>query len=124
MTNLELLEIQGLQIAVAKTQVLLEQVLEKQSKQEAAAAVCLGQLSEWLTLRQAVELKGAGTYNTYKCNAKLQPLCGIAEGKVCGLKAWRKATILEWLHITDAELERYQKASFEKMGRSINKVAQ
>ena len=114
MTQLEKLTYQGLQLSLSRLEIMMQTILENQ-KQEKKDEEAPKELPEWITLRQAVTLKGSGSYSTYKCKKDLQPLCGIPEGKVCGLKAWKKETVLEWLTITDDQLESYKKRSFEKM---------
>lgn len=67
-------------------------------------------LPEWINLEKAAELKG-GKLNTYRTRPLYQPLCGIPEGKVNGRRVWRRETVLEWLNVTDEQLEEYKKKS-------------
>lgn len=64
---------------------------------------------EWITLRQASELKGGAAYETYRTRFWLQPCAGTNYHKIAGKKAWKKADVIQWLNVTDQELANYAK---------------
>lgn len=114
MNELENLKIQGLEICLQRLEIMMSELIRNQK--HLATYTEQTEIPEWVNLRKAVELKGCGEYSTYKCNSDRQPLCGIAEGKVCGLKAWRRETIVEWLQITDDQINEYKKQVYERLG--------
>ena len=66
-------------------------------------------IPEWLTLEQAVALKGMNL-NTVKCNAYLRPGAGNPKmQRYCGgrLVFHRDSVVLPWLKITDESLLNY-----------------
>lgn len=99
-------------------EMLLKDILFKVTRLEASINRELQQknneLPEWLTLEQAIALKGGGKLATYRTKPKYQPLCGYPEGKVSGRRVWRKETILEWLEVTDDQLDAYHEKVVEK----------
>ncbi len=99
-------------------ELLLRDILYKVTKLEASLTrepqQKNNELPEWLTLEQAIALKGGGKLATYRTKPKYQPLCGYPEGKVSGRRVWRKETILEWLKVTDDQLETYHQQVIEK----------
>ena len=54
----------------------------------------------YFTLKRACELKGI-SYNSVKSNLRLQPSLGKEDCRISGRRMWRRATIEEWLNITD-----------------------
>lgn len=66
-------------------------------------------LPEWITLEQAVKLKGGGALNTYRQKLFLQPCCGSKYRLVSGRRCWRREDIIEWLNVTDEGLKDYAK---------------
>lgn len=73
--------------------------LEKKSRTE--------NLPDWLTLREAVSLKGGPAYETYRTNYFLQPCCGRNSKIIGGRKCWSRQDVLAWLGITDSGLNEY-----------------
>jgi hypothetical protein len=64
-------------------------------------------LPEWITLEQAVELKGGGSLNTYRQKQFLQPCCGLNYRLVSGRHCWRRDDVVEWIGISDDALKTY-----------------
>jgi hypothetical protein len=59
---------------------------------------------QWFSLDEACALKGLN-YKT-ACNRKfLQPNGGMAESKIGGRKKFSRATVLQWLLLSDTDLE-------------------
>lgn len=67
------------------------------------------EISEWLNDEQCWQLKGGMALSTYRANRYYQVKGGIPDGYVGGRKVWNKASVLEWLPITDDQLEEYHK---------------
>jgi len=126
MNDTENLYLQGLKIAVDT----LAAEIAKQ-RQEAALRGRYADLPEWLDLRQAVVLKrglcaekkraikgkgqaaaevieGGASYNTYQQKLSLQPCCGLNYKVIGGRRCWKKEDVIEWLGVTDSELEEDQ----------------
>ena len=57
---------------------------------------------EWYSLKEACAIKGVN-YNTVSSLRKHQPNRGKEDGIVCGVRMWRKETILRWIKQTDAD---------------------
>jgi hypothetical protein len=72
-------------------------------------AIKFRDLPEFLTLEQAVNLKGGAAVATYATKYWLQPCCGLESKRVGGRKVWRKDLVLEWIEITDDMLFEYGK---------------
>ena len=121
MTEMEKLQIQGLELAIKRLQLLVEEGIEVQRKEQERNAL-KRDLPEWFTLEQAVRLKGGASLNTYKARSIYQPLCGIRESTVGGRKVWNRDTVLEWLSVTDDQLEEYKKECFAKAGSTLQAV--
>lgn len=121
MTEMEKLQFQGLELAIKKLQLLVEEGIEVQKKEQERNAL-KRELPEWLTLEQAVRLKGGASLNTYKTRSLYQPLCGIRESTVGGRKVWNKDTVIEWLSITDDKLNEYKKECFARAGNILQAV--
>ena len=98
--------------------VLLQQEREAREIQELkeslnkilTAVVNHNDIPEWLTLEQAVKLKGGNTLNTVKCNVWLRP--GAANPRLhryCGgrMVYHRDEVVLPWLQVTDENLREY-----------------
>jgi hypothetical protein len=66
-------------------------------------------LPEWISLEQAVALKGGGALNTYRQKLFLQPCCGSKYRLVSGRRCWRREDIIEWLNVSDEKLKDYAK---------------
>ena len=65
--------------------------------------------AEWYNDQQCWELKGGMSLSTYRTNRFFQCKGGIPDGKVGGRKVWSRASVMEWVNLTDAELEDYHK---------------
>jgi hypothetical protein len=72
-----------------------------QYREEAALKSKHSDLAEWLTLEQAIALKGGTSLATYRQKPFLQPCCGKNYRLVGGRRCWRRNDVLEWIGITD-----------------------
>lgn len=66
-------------------------------------------IPEWLNDRQCWELKGGMALNTFRSKRYYQPKGGIPDATVGGRRVWNKATVLEWLSVTDDLLPEYHR---------------
>lgn len=65
------------------------------------------EMPEWLNDEQCWKLKGGMALNTYRSNRYYQCKGGIPDGYVGGRKVWNKASVTEWLPLTDDQLPDY-----------------
>lgn len=63
--------------------------------------------AEWYNDEQCWKLKGGMALSTYRTNRYYQVKGGIPDAYVGGRKVWNKASVLEWLPLTDNELVAY-----------------
>lgn len=63
--------------------------------------------SEWYNDEQCWQKKGGMALSTYRSNRYYQIKGGIPDGYVGGRKVWRRESVMEWLPLTDSELENY-----------------
>ena len=61
----------------------------------------------WLNDKQCWELKGGMALNTYRTKRFYQCKGGIPDAYVGGRKVWSRDSVLEWLPLTDSQLEDY-----------------
>ena len=98
--------------------VLLQQEREAREIQEVkeclnkilSAVVNRDDIPEWLTLEQAVKLKGGNSLNTVKCNNWLKPGAGSPRfSRICGGRTvyHRDSVIIPWLSVTDENRRDY-----------------
>jgi hypothetical protein len=102
MTETENLKLLGLKMAIDN----LALEIAKQ-RQDAEIKDRHEKLPEWITLEQAVALKGGGALNTYRQLTFLQPCCGTKYRLVSGRRCWRRKDIIEWLNVCDETLKTY-----------------
>lgn len=62
---------------------------------------------KWYNDEQCWRLKGGLALNTYRKNRFFQCKGGIPDGYVGGRKVWSRESVIEWLPLTDSELEEY-----------------
>jgi len=98
----ESLVLHGMQIAIER----LTMEITKQ-RQEAEVQARFKGLPEWVTLKQAAELKGGPTSTTYEQKSFLMPCCGKNFRMVGGRRCWHRDDVIVWLGITDKELKQY-----------------
>jgi tagatose-1,6-bisphosphate aldolase len=79
-------------------------------------------MSEWVYLKEACRIKGVN-YRTIARNDRLwqQPNGGVADGILCGRRAWKRRSIMEWIEKDDTVLqkeyrERLKKEAKERVG--------
>lgn len=65
--------------------------------------------AEWYNDKDCWELKGGMSLSTYRSNRYYQCKGGIPDAKVGGRKVWNRSSVMEWVKITDNELEEYHK---------------
>lgn len=56
---------------------------------------------------QCWNLKGGMALNTYRTNRYYQCKGGIPDAYVGGRKVWSRESVLEWMYLTDDQLEEY-----------------
>jgi len=99
------LNFQTLQLEVQKLQTLVTQntstVLEKDY---------LKDVPEYVTLKQAAQLKGVISYENLQKKPWHQPCCGTRIVRLNGHRAWKREEILRWLKIDDSTLEEYARS--------------
>lgn len=64
---------------------------------------------QWYNDEQCWKLKGGMALSTYRTNRYYQVKGGIPEAYVGGRKVWSRASVEEWLPLTDDELEEYHR---------------
>lgn len=63
--------------------------------------------SEWYNDEQCWKLKGGMALNTYRSNRYYQCKGGIPDAYVGGRKVWNRKSVMEWLPLTDVQLDEY-----------------
>lgn len=58
---------------------------------------------------QCWALKGGFALTTYRSNRYYQCKGGIPDCYVGGRKVWTRESVMEWLHLTDEQLDEYHK---------------
>jgi hypothetical protein len=104
MTASENFVLQGLKLTIDNLALEIMRQREDANKKSVYSG-----LPEWLTLEQAVKLKGGAALNTYRCKPNLQPCCGNNYKIIGGRRCWRREDIIMWLNISDEELEAYKR---------------
>jgi len=62
------------------------------------------------TLKQAWIIKGCCcAWNTFEQNNYFQPKGGFPDGTIGGVRVFDNKTILEWLYLTDQQMEAYHR---------------
>jgi hypothetical protein len=93
---------QAIEIALSR----LTMEIAKQ-RQESAMKSRYDHLPEWITLEQAVKVKGGPKLNTYRQRPSLQPCCGLNYRLVGGRRCWKKEDVIEWIEVSDEVLKKY-----------------
>ena len=70
----------------------------------------LPEIPEWTSIRMASVIKGGCALNTLLARRYLQPNAGRYDAYVGGVGVFSRTTIIEWLAVTDADLEAYHRA--------------
>lgn len=63
----------------------------------------------WYNDQQCWEHKGGMSFSTYRSNRYFQCKGGIPDAKVGGRNVWSRESVMEWVKLSDAELEEYHK---------------
>lgn len=95
--TVEIPELEQLPILIKKIEDLEKTVKQQQQRE----------IPEWCNSKDCWELKGGCAYNTYITNRFYQIKGGIPDAKVGGRAVWNRQSVLEWLSITDDQLEDY-----------------
>ena len=98
------LMLQGHQIELSKLTLAFNQLTDavvNKSKYE--------EIPAWVTLENAIKLKGGCAPSSYQNDLFLQPCCGTNYKLIGGRKCWHYKFILEWLEIADSDLKLYSK---------------
>lgn len=62
---------------------------------------------EWYNDKECWEMKGGCSLATYRGRRYFQCKGGVPDGYVGGRKVWSKASVAEWLPLTDDDLAEY-----------------
>lgn len=86
----------------------IKEILSKIEKLQNTMSEERNQLSsQWYNDEQCWTLKGGMALATYRSNRFYQVKGGIPDGYVGGRKVWSRESVMEWLPLTDSELESY-----------------
>lgn len=92
-------------IQIPEISIVLDELAEiKKSLQEKQDITAF-----WFNDQQCWELKGGMSLNTYRTNRFYQCKGGIPDAFVGGRKVWNRESVIEWLSITDDQLEEYHR---------------
>ncbi len=65
------------------------------------------EIPEWCNDEMCWKLKGGMALTTYRSNRYYQCKGGIPDAYVGGRKVWNRNSVLEWISLTDSDLENY-----------------
>ena len=99
------LNFQTLQLEVQKMQMLVAQYATSFLEND-----FLKNVPEYVTLKQAAQLKGVISYENLQKKPWHQPCCGTRAIRINGHRAWKREEILRWLKIDDSTLEEYARS--------------
>lgn len=99
------LNFQTLQLEVQKMQMLVAQYTTSFLEND-----FLKNVPEYVTLKQAAQLKGVISYENLQKKPWHQPCCGTRAIRINGHRAWKREEILRWLKIDDSTLEEYARS--------------
>lgn len=102
LSEMDKLNIQSLIIEMQKQQVQLQQ-LQTYILQESFQR----QIPEYVSLKEAAQLKGVTSYENLQKKPWHQPCCGTRIVRLNGHRCWKRQDIIEWLAINDSNLEEY-----------------
>ena len=63
--------------------------------------------SQWYNDQQCWELKGGMSLSTYRSNRFYQCKGGVPDAYVGGRKVWSRESVMEWVKLSDADLQDY-----------------
>lgn len=102
LSEMDKLNIQSLIIEMQKQQVQLQQ-LQTYILQESFQR----QIPEYVSLKEAAQLKGVTSYENLQKKPWHQPCCGTRIVRLNGHRCWKRQDIIEWLAVNDSNLEEY-----------------
>lgn len=102
LSEMDKLNIQLLIIEMQKQQVQLQQ-LQTYILQESFQR----QIPEYVSLKEAAQLKGVTSYENLQKKPWHQPCCGTRIVRLNGHRCWKRQDIIEWLAVNDSNLEEY-----------------
>jgi hypothetical protein len=102
LSEMDKLNIQSLIIEMQKQQVQLQQ-LQTFILQESFQR----QIPEYVSLKEAAQLKGVTSYENLQKKPWHQPCCGTRIVRLNGHRCWKRQDIIEWLAVNDSNLEEY-----------------
>ena len=102
LSEMDKLNIQSLIIEMQKQQVQLQQ-LQTFILQESFQR----QIPEYVSLKEAAQLKGVTSYENLQKKPWHQPCCGTRIVRLSGHRCWKRQDIIEWLAVNDSNLEEY-----------------
>ena len=102
LSEMDKLNIQSLIIEMQKQQVQLKQ-LQTFILQESFQR----QIPEYVSLKEAAQLKGVTSYENLQKKPWHQPCCGTRIVRLNGHRCWKRQDIIEWLAVNDSNLEEY-----------------
>lgn len=105
MNELDKLNYQSLMIEVQKVQFLVNNITALFTSE-----VFHREIPEYVSLKEAAKLKGITSYENLMKKPWHQPCCGTNSVKINGHRAWKRQDVIEWLSITDSNLEQYARS--------------
>ena len=102
LSEMDKLNIKSLIIEMQKQQVQLQQ-LQTYILQESFQR----QIPEYVSLKEAAQLKGVTSYENLQKKPWHQPCCGTRIVRLNGHRCWKRQDIIEWLAVNDSNLEEY-----------------
>ena len=102
LSEMDKLNIQSLIIEMQKQQVQLQQ-LQTFILQESFQR----QIPEYVSLKEAAQLKGVTSYENLQKKPWHQLCCGTRIVRLNGHRCWKRQDIIEWLAVNDSNLEEY-----------------
>lgn len=105
------LEIDSLELKLEKQDLKLDEIIKAIHDSS-----LYSDIPAFCTLQVAAKKKGIKSSNLYKRHWQ-QPCCGKNYKRLNGVRCWSRDLIIEWLSISDDELEEYAK----KYGVDISK---
>lgn len=95
-----------MELTIPEIQTILNEIQDLKKMQQNESYI--NQLkAEWYNDQQCWELKGGCSLSTYRSNRYYQIKGGRPDAYVGGRKVWNKESVMEWLSITDDQLEEY-----------------
>lgn len=104
-TDLSELNYQSLLIEIQKVECLVNSLASL-----VASEIFNREIPEYVSLKEAARLKGVTSYKNLMKKPWHQPCCGTNSVRVNGHRAWKRQDVIEWLDVTDSNLEQYARS--------------